>query len=112
MGALVLGVVGVPRLDMHGPLHFLGVMDPLCGATRATYFMAHAEWALAWAYNPGVFVLAFVSVFGVVRWIVGLASGWWATKRVPRRLAWSLVIAGLIALEINQQAHAALLVRR
>jgi hypothetical protein len=31
----VLAVFGLLPLSVHGPLHFYGVMDPLCGATRA-----------------------------------------------------------------------------
>jgi len=32
----VLAAVGLPPVDLHGPLHYLGVMDPLCGMTRGT----------------------------------------------------------------------------
>lgn len=37
-GGLLVGVVlavsGPPRIDLHGPLHHLGIMDPMCGMTR------------------------------------------------------------------------------
>lgn len=31
LAALALRIVGVPPIDVHGPLHYLGIMDPLCG---------------------------------------------------------------------------------
>src|SRR6266511_3702846 len=38
LGGLLAGgifaVTGPPPLDLHGPLHYLGIMDPLCGMTR------------------------------------------------------------------------------
>ncbi len=86
-------------------------MDPLCGATRATRFLVTARWRLAWAYNPGVFVLAAVLGLGLVRWMVGAATGRWLRIRASRRLVLLIALVGLVALELNQQAHAALLSR-
>jgi len=34
LAAAILAVVGLPPVDLHGPLHRLGIMDPLCGMTR------------------------------------------------------------------------------
>jgi hypothetical protein len=50
--AAALAVWGLPSLDIHGPLHRLGVMDLLCGGTRAAYFTVTGRWATAWEYNP------------------------------------------------------------
>jgi len=37
LGATALRIADVPDVDLHGPLHYLGIMDPLCGGTRATF---------------------------------------------------------------------------
>jgi hypothetical protein len=29
-----LAVTGLPAIDLHGPQHHLGIMDPVCGMTR------------------------------------------------------------------------------
>lgn len=31
---MLLAVVGLPPVDIHGPLHYLGIMGPTCGMTR------------------------------------------------------------------------------
>jgi len=54
VGALVasaLALWGLPPVDLHGPIHRLGIMDLLCGGTRAAYFTMTARWALAWYYT-------------------------------------------------------------
>jgi hypothetical protein len=28
VGAIVLAIVGLPSIDIHGPLHYAGIMDP------------------------------------------------------------------------------------
>ena len=30
----VMAIAGLPPVDLHGPLHRFGIMDPLCGMTR------------------------------------------------------------------------------
>ena len=55
-GGLVLAaawaLLGLPPVDLHGPLHRYGVMDPLCGGTRAVRLATLGGWADAWGYNP------------------------------------------------------------
>ena len=34
--AAAMAIFGLPPVDLHGPWHYLGVMDPLCGMTRAS----------------------------------------------------------------------------
>ncbi|MGH9267688.1 MAG: DUF2752 domain-containing protein, partial [Acidimicrobiales bacterium] len=29
--AALLAALGMPPISIHGPLHFVGIMDPLCG---------------------------------------------------------------------------------
>src|SRR5215207_4948303 len=48
----LLAVVGLPPIDLHGPLHYFGIMDPLCGGTRSVYLTTHAHLAAAIRYNP------------------------------------------------------------
>lgn len=107
-----LAVFGLPPVDMHGPLHrFFGIMDPLCGGTRGVRYAMRGEWGLAWAYNPASIPLVLGAIALVVRHVVGMLSGRWLTLRIqwPRRIVLALIAAGVIALEINQQMHAALL---
>lgn len=109
-GAIVLAAVGLPPLDWHSPLHYVGIMDPACGGTRATYALAHGDLVTAWRYNPGVPVLAVVMLAAAVRAIAGRVTGRWLTlSGVPRRWALLIGLGLLVALEINQQLHADLL---
>lgn len=118
-GLIIAGAMalfGLPPLDLHGPLHRFGIMDPLCGGTRAARFTAQGEWALAWQYNP----LGIVAVLGAatasLRAVIGLLSGRWLTVQshwTPRRKRLT-VTAGLVlfvALTIRQQLRADLLVQ-
>lgn len=109
VGALALRVVGFPPIDLHSPLHRAGIMDPLCGGTRAALALSHGDLDLAWRYNPLVPLLA-VAVGGLVaRWCWGRATGRWITVDVNRR---ALVVAAallVVALWVNQQAQASLL---
>jgi anti-sigma factor RsiW len=105
-----LGVFGVPRVDLHGPLHHVGIMDPLCGGTRAAFLLSRGEWGAAWTYNPVVFPLAVAAALLLLRTVVGALSGRWVSVRVSRRrLLVVLLVLALAALELRQQLHADLL---
>lgn len=108
-GALVMGRLGVPPLDLHSPLHHVGVMDPLCGMTRATAALGRADLATAWRYNPGVFLLAAAAVAGLARVAAAAVTGTWWWARARGWPVWVAVLAGAVALEVNQQLHAELL---
>lgn len=115
--AVGLAVFGLPSLDLHGPLHFVGIMDPLCGGTRALRLATQGHWAQSWAYNPlGIPVLiGFVTL--VLRAAVGLVTDRWYTLRVgwTRRRAWiaiAVILALTVALEARQQSIATLLMGR
>jgi hypothetical protein len=106
----VLAVFGVPRVDLHGPLHHVGIMDPLCGGTRAAFLLSRGDWGAAWTYNPVVFPLAAVAALMLLRTMVGVLSGRWVTVRVGRRrVLVVLLVLAVAALEIRQQLHADLL---
>ena len=112
--AVVLAVTGLPSIDLHGPLHRMGIMDPFCGGTRSARLTVLGQWGQAWTYNP----LGLLTVMGaaalVVRSVVGVLTHRWlnASWRPSARLRWLLISAGvvvLVLLEIRQQSLAWLL---
>jgi len=109
LGAL-LAMLGLPPLDVHGPLHFVGVMDPLCGATRAVRYALRGEWALSWRYNPLGIPLVMGGVVFLVRAAVRFVTHRWVTVQI-RWSRWMFLAVGflVVALEIRQQALAELL---
>jgi hypothetical protein len=110
LAAAVLAVVGLPPVDLHGPLHRLGIMDPLCGMTRGVVAALHGRLGRAWAYNPASPLLVAGALLALGRWLVGQLTGRWldATLRpTPRTVG--LAAALVLALWANQQAHADLL---
>lgn len=111
---MVMAIIGLPPVDLHMPPHYAGIMDPLCGGTRAIRLAAMGDWGASWRYNPIGIPLLIVCVILVVRAAIGWLSGRWLTLRIRwtrrgKQIAWLLVAAAVIALEINQQAHVELL---
>ncbi len=109
LGALVLAVVGVPTVDLHGPLHYAGIMDPFCGATRSVYLTMHGQWEAALRYNPAAPLMLIVAAGLVLRGAAGWWTGRWVLVRMPRRAAIALALVALIALQFRQQTNVALL---
>lgn len=112
IGAVALRLVGVPTIDLHGPLHRFGVMDPFCGGTRATFLLLSGDLGGAAKYNPVVFPLALVAVLVMLRAVLGWSRGIWVEVAVPAPARWplfSVFLIGLIALGVRQQLNAALL---
>jgi Protein of unknown function (DUF2752) len=110
LAAVLLAVVGPPSVDLHGPLHRLGIMDPLCGMTRGTVAVLRGRLGQAVAYNPASPLLVAGALLALGRWLVGRLTGRWldATLRpTPRTVG--LAAALVLVLWVNQQAHAALL---
>jgi hypothetical protein len=107
---VLLAVVGLPPIDLHGPLHYFGIMDPLCGGTRSVYLTTHAHLAAAIQYNPAAPLVPLVALALLARVVVGRVFGRWITPSSPRRtIVVGCAIVALVALEINQQLHAELL---
>jgi hypothetical protein len=107
-----LALFGLPPIDVHPLLHRLGVMDPMCGMTRGVQAVGRGQWRTAWAYNPASFVVVAVLVASVVRRLGGDFTGQWLDVRIRARGKVLLVsVVLLVLLEVNQQAHAALLMR-
>jgi Protein of unknown function (DUF2752) len=110
LAAGVLAVVGLPPVDLHGPLHRLGIMDPLCGMTRGTVTVLHGRLGQAVSYNPASPLLVAGAVLTLGRWLVGRLTGRWLDATLRRTpLTVGLVTVLVLALWVNQQAHAALL---
>lgn len=110
---VALGIFGLPKADLHSPLHYAGLMDPLCGMTRAMRSLAAGDLTLAWRYNPGSYVIAFLGAAFTARWVVGVATGRWLTITLPSRRATLLMVwLVTVALWVNQQLHADLLMTR
>lgn len=85
LGAAGLGVFGLPSIDLHGPLHYLGVMDPLCGGTRSVRYAALGRWGLAWRYNPLGLLVPAAAVLTVAHAVAARLTG----HRVGLRLRWT-----------------------
>lgn len=109
-----MAIWGLPDVDLHGPLHHRGIMDPFCGGTRSAYLTTQGDLAGAWTYNP----LGILSVVGAalvaLRTLVGLISGRWVNLHTrfakgQRRALWAIAILGIVLLEIRQQTRADLL---
>jgi len=108
--AAALAIFGLPPVSLHGPLHFVGIMDPLCGMTRAVRFLALGDVGNAIRYNPASALLAILTVGILVRAAIGAWSGRWLIVHVQRsRSVLALSMFLIAAIWINQQAHATLL---
>lgn len=109
-----MAALGLPPIDLHGPNHWFGIMDPLCGGTRAARYTALGEWGLAWKYNPlGIVTVLAVGLL-VLRASVGVLTRRWIALDITwtKRGRWATVILVaplLIALEVRQQGRADLL---
>lgn len=108
--AILLAVFGLPPVNVHGPLHYLGIMGPTCGITRGVMWFTRGELATAWQYNP----LSLLMVPGAVLVLGRAVYGWWTGRwlRVAlRRNRWliAIVVLGTIMLTIRQQLQGDLL---
>ena len=114
LAAAVLAIMGLPPADLHSPLHRLGIMDPLCGGTRAARYAAMGQWSAGWRYNPLGVIVVLAGAAVAARAVVGLITRRWITVAIswtPRRRAACIVILTLlvVTLEVRQQLRADLL---
>lgn len=110
LGAVGLAALGLPPVDVHGPLHYVGVMDPLCGMTRAVRHLARGDVGIALSYNPAVPLLPAFETLALVRSVVGRATGRWLYLWVsPTRGTIAIAVVVLVALTAHQQAHVELI---
>ncbi|WP_454850101.1 DUF2752 domain-containing protein [Promicromonospora soli] len=115
LGAAALMVTfGLPPVDLHGPLHMLGIMDPFCGGTRAARYAAQGDLAEAWRHNPLSIVIVYGALAALARAGLGLVTRRWLTLTIGwtparRRRVIAVVLVLLVLLEIRQQLRADLL---
>ncbi|WP_460888390.1 DUF2752 domain-containing protein [Promicromonospora xylanilytica] len=112
--AALLATFGLPPVDLHGPLHLVGIMDPFCGGTRAARYAAQGNLVEAWRYNPLSIVIVYGALAAVARAGVGLVTRRWLTltaRWTSARRRWVIVVALvlLVSLEVRQQLRADLL---
>lgn len=115
--ALALAVFGLPGVDLHPPLHHLGIMDPLCGGTRAARLTVQGDLAGAWNYNPLGIVVVSGAIAALARSALGAVAGRWLNVQLrltvrQRRTLIAVAVALTILLEIRQQMRSDLLTAR
>lgn len=114
LGALALAIAaamamfGLPPVDMHSPHHKVGIMDPLCGGTRAARYAAQGNLAEAWRYNPLSILVVYGAGLVILRAVVGLVGRRWVGLSVswtPLRRRWAIRIPIVLValLGIRQQ---------
>lgn len=114
LAGVVMAARGLPPVDLHGPLHHLGIMDPFCGGTRAAYYTLRGQGGQAWRYNPLGMAAVLAASVAVARAAAGLATRRWVNLTLTWSPGWrrAIVVAVLIAaavLEVRQQMIAPLL---
>lgn len=112
-GAVTMAVVGLPPIDLHGPLHRHGVMDPFCGGTRALRLAARGDLLGAWRWNPLSPLLLVAALAYLLRTTVGWACGTWVNIMImwKRPVVWLPLLVAVVALDIRQQRLAPMLMR-
>jgi len=105
--AVVLAVFGFPGVDIHEPTHYLGIMVPSCGLTRGVVAFVRGVPSVGLRYNPATPVVLAIALGVYTRAGVGVGSRRWLQVRL-RVGGWGVAMIGvlLIALWVNQQAHA------
>ncbi len=108
--AALLALFGLPPVDVHGPLHYLGIMGPTCGVTRGVMWFTRGDFATAWAYNPVSLLMVPGAAVMLARGLHGRVTGRWLNLSVRRR-RWMIVVgvAAVAALTARQQLHVDLL---
>lgn len=114
VASAAMAVLGLPPIDLHPPQHRFGVMDPLCGGTRAARLVMLGQWGRAWEYNPLGVLTVLAAAAAVLRALAGAALGRWLTitltwTRTRRRLGWTIAVLLTLLLAIRQQLHVDLL---
>lgn len=114
--AIAMAIFGLPPVDLHGPLHRMGIMDPLCGGTRAALLTAQGNLAEAWRYNPLGILATVAAAAALARLAIGVLGRRWLNVTIgwtPRRIrvALALVAVATVLLEIRQQGRADLLLK-
>lgn len=117
IAAFAMAALGLPPVDLHGPLHWIGIMDPLCGGTRAARYTASGNLQMAWKYNPLGIVVVAGGCAVVARTLVGLTTTRWVTPTIHwtkqgRKAVWVVAAVLLVVLQVRQQMLAEMLIAR
>jgi hypothetical protein len=105
--AIVLALIGGLPFDIPMPTHSFGWVEPSCGLTRGSTAIARGDFATAWQYNPAAFVIMSLGVAGILRTIVGSATGRWINMTWrPGKTALVIGILVLIGWWAYQQTNA------
>lgn len=107
---IVLGLVGLPPIDIHGPLHYVGVMGPTCGMTRGVMWAARGDLLCAWQFNPASLLVIPTMAGLVARAVYRMISGRWLNVAIRwRPWLWVIPAVLLLLLSIRQQLNVELL---
>lgn len=107
---VLLVVLGLPPIDIHGPLHYLGIMGPTCGMTRGVMWAARGDLARAWQFNPAsLFVLPTLLII-TGRAVYGRLTNRWLSLHIRwRPWLWLIPAALILLLSVRQQLNIELL---
>lgn len=107
---ILLALVGLPPVDIHGPLHYLGVMGPTCGMTRGVMWAARGDLVRAWQFNPASLLVIPTIVGLAARAVYGRSTGRWLNLTIRwRPWLWIVPAVLLLLLSIRQQLNIELL---
>lgn len=111
---VAMALVGLPPINLNGPLSSLGITCPLCGGTRSARFTAQGQLAEAWRYNPLGIVVVLASIALVARAAIGVVGRRWMNLSVDlspraRFIMIAAVVTFTVLLGIRQQLQADLL---
>ena len=82
-------------VDLHGPLHYPGIMGPLCGMTRGIVAVLPGQLWRALAYKQASPLLVAGATLALGRWLVGRLTGRWLEVRVHwGRVVWGSGLSG------------------
>lgn len=108
--AFAMALFGLPPIDLHGPLHRIGVMDPMCGMTRATRLLALGQIREAARYNPASVLLPLLATGTLARSAVGRRTGRWLTVHpLGSKVLAAILAVGVALLWVRQQSMVDLL---
>lgn len=107
---VLVAILGLPPIDIHGPLHYLGIMGPTCGLTRGVMWAVRGDLARAWQFNPASLLVVLTLIGLTIRAALGRTTGQWLTLHLRWR-PWLWLIPALLTvfLAIRQQNNIDLL---
>lgn len=102
----LLALVGLPPVDIHGPLHYLGIMGPTCGMTRGVMWTARWDLARAGQFNPASLLVVPTLIGLTGRAVYARLANRWLNLHIRWR-PWLWVIPALLILilTIHQQIN-------